>query len=104
MPSRDFQQGEAPFDCVALKNAYQQGGGHGAWMLNNAYDRALADQAIADGADLIAFGKSFIANPDLATRLKHNGPYNTPDRTTFYGGHAAGYTDYPSLSARLLTD
>ena len=70
MPSRDFQQGEAPFDCVALKNAYQQGGGHGAWMLNNAYDRALADQAIANGADLIAFGKSFIANPDLAARLK----------------------------------
>lgn len=95
--ARDFQQGEAPFDYKALKKAYQQGGGHGAWMLNNAYDRALADQAIADGADLIAFGKSFIANPDLATRLKQNGPYNTPDRATFYGGLAAGYTDYPSL-------
>ena len=95
--ARDFQQGEAPFDYLALKNAYQQGGGHGAWMLNNAYDRALADQAIADGADLIAFGKSFIANPDLAARLKQNGPYNTPDRATFYGGLAAGYTDYPSL-------
>jgi len=95
--ARDFQQGEAPFDYKALKNAYQQGGGHGAWMLNNAYDRALADQAIADGADLIAFGKSFIANPDLAARLKQNGPYNAPDRATFYGGLAAGYTDYPSL-------
>jgi N-ethylmaleimide reductase len=95
--ARDFQQGEAPFDYMALKNAYQQGGGHGAWMLNNAYDRALADQAIADGADLIAFGKSFIANPDLAARLKQNGPYNTPDRATFYGGLAAGYTDYLSL-------
>ena len=95
--ARDFQQGDAPFDYMALKNAYQQGGGHGAWMLNNAYDRALADQAIADGADLIAFGKSFIANPDLAARLKQNGPYNTPDRATFYGGLAAGYTDYPSL-------
>jgi len=95
--ARDFQQGEAPFDYMALKKAYQQGGGHGAWMLNNAYDRALADQAIADGADLIAFGKSFIANPDLAARLKQNGPYNTPDRATFYGGLAAGYTDYLSL-------
>jgi N-ethylmaleimide reductase len=95
--ARDFQQGEAPFDYMALKKAYQHGGGHGAWMLNNAYDRALADQAIAEGADLIAFGKSFIANPDLAARLKQNGPYNTPDRATFYGGLAAGYTDYPSL-------
>ena len=95
--ARDFQQGDAPFDYMALKTAYQQGGGHGAWMLNNAYDRALADQAIADGADLIAFGKSFIANPDLAARLKQNGPYNSPDRATFYGGLAAGYTDYPSL-------
>ena len=95
--ARDFQQGDAPFDYRALKNAYQQGGGHGAWMLNNAYDRALADQAIVDGADLIAFGKSFIANPDLAARLKQNGPYNSPDRATFYGGLAAGYTDYPSL-------
>ena len=95
--ARDFQQGQAPFDYMALKKAYLHGGGHGAWMLNNAYDRALADQAIADGADLIAFGKSFIANPDLAARLKQNGPYNTPDRATFYGGLAAGYTDYPSL-------
>jgi len=95
--ARDFQQGDAPFDYMALKSAYQQGGGHGAWMLNNAYDRALADQAIVDGADLIAFGKSFIANPDLAARLKQNGPYNVPDRATFYGGLAAGYTDYPSL-------
>jgi N-ethylmaleimide reductase len=95
--ARDFQQGEVPFDYMALKTAYRKGGGHGAWMLNNAYDRALADQAIADGADLIAFGKSFIANPDLAVRLKQNGPYNSPDRATFYGGLTAGYTDYPSL-------
>ena len=95
--ARDFQQGEKPFDYRALKTSYQQSGGHGAWMLNNAYDRALADQAIDEGADLIAFGKAFIANPDLAARLKQNGPYNTPDRSTFYGGQSAGYTDYPRL-------
>ena len=95
--ARDFQQGEKPFDYRALKTSYQQSGGHGAWMLNNAYDRALADQAIDEVADLIAFGKAFIANPDLAARLKQNGPYNTPDRSTFYGGHSAGYTDYPRL-------
>jgi len=95
--ARDFQQGATPFDYTALKKAYQQSGGHGAWMLNNGYDRALADHSLAEGADLIAFGKSFIANPDLATRLKQNGPYNTPDRSSFYGGTAVGYTDYPSL-------
>ena len=95
--ARDFQQGAAPFDYGALKKSYQQSGGHGAWMLNNGYEKALADQALANGADLIAFGKAFIANPDLAARLKQNGPYNTPDRSTFYGGLAAGYTDYPSL-------
>ncbi len=95
--ARDFQQGAAPFDYGALKKSYQQSGGHGAWMLNNGYEKALADQALANGADLIAFGKAFIANPDLAARLKQNGPYNTPDRSTFYGGLAAGYTDYPCL-------
>ena len=95
--ARDFQQGATPFDYGALKKSYQQSGGHGAWMLNNGYEKALADQALAKGADLIAFGKAFIANPDLAARLKQNGPYNTPDRSTFYGGLAAGYTDYPSL-------
>ncbi len=95
--ARDFQQGATPFDYEALKKSYQQSGGHGAWMLNNGYEKALADQALANGADLIAFGKAFIANPDLAARLKQNGPYNTPDRSTFYGGLAAGYTDYPSL-------
>jgi N-ethylmaleimide reductase len=95
--ARDFQQGATPFDYGALKKSYQQSGGHGAWMLNNGYEKALADQALANGADLIAFGKAFIANPDLAARLKLNGPYNTPDRSTFYGGLAAGYTDYPSL-------
>jgi N-ethylmaleimide reductase len=95
--ARDFQQGDTPFDYKALKRSYQQSGGHGAWMLNNGYDLPLAEHALAEGADLIAFGKSFIANPDLAARLKQKGPYNTPDRATFYGGTVAGYTDYPSL-------
>ena len=45
----------------------------------------------------MAFGRPFIANPDLVRRLRENAPLNTPDRATFYGGGAAGYTDYPSL-------
>lgn len=54
---------------------------------------------IDDGtADLIAFGALFLANPDLPDRLAAGGPYNTPDRTTFYGGDHRGYTDYPTLA------
>jgi N-ethylmaleimide reductase len=95
---RDHQQGPAAFDYTALKQAYNAAGGQGAWMVNNGYDLALSEKALAEGADLVAFGKSFIANPDLGLRLRHNGPFNTPDRKTFYGGGDAGYTDYPRLS------
>jgi N-ethylmaleimide reductase len=95
--ARDHQQGDKPFDYAALRQAYSQAGGHGAWMLNNGYDLALADQSLASSADLIAFGRPFIANPDLGARLKQGGPFNTPDRATFYGGGDAGYTDYPCL-------
>nr|BFD87405.1 alkene reductase [Streptomyces sp. Xyl84] len=53
---------------------------------------------IQDGtADMIAFGALFLANPDLPARLAAQGPYNTPDRATFYGGDHRGYTDYPHL-------
>jgi N-ethylmaleimide reductase len=88
---------DRPFDYEALRLAWRSAGGTGAWMVNNGYDRALADQALSQGADLVAFGKPFIANPDLVTRLRRGGPYNEPDRATFYGGGAQGYTDYPTL-------
>ena len=55
--SRDFYQGEQAFDYAALKAAYVKAGGTGAWMLNNAYTFELANQSLADGADLIAFGR-----------------------------------------------
>jgi N-ethylmaleimide reductase len=48
-------------------------------------------------ADLIAFGKLFIANPDLVERLRKNAPLNPPKQESFYGGGAEGYTDYPAL-------
>ncbi|MFI9830417.1 alkene reductase [Streptomyces sp. NPDC051913] len=51
-------------------------------------------------ADLVAYGQLFLANPDLPSRLRTGGPFNAPDRTTFYGGGAKGYTDYPVLSGR----
>jgi N-ethylmaleimide reductase len=90
---------DRPFDYAALKAAYRQAGGQGAWMVNNGYDLPLAEQALAEGADLVAFGKPFIANPDLVHRLRVRGPLNVPDKATFYGGGAKGYTDYPALQA-----
>ena len=89
---------DRPFDYAALKSAYRDAGGKGAWMVNNGYDKALAEQAVKDGADLVAFGQPYIANPDLVERLRSNAQLNKPDQATFYGGGAEGYTDYPALS------
>jgi N-ethylmaleimide reductase len=92
------EMSDRPFDYAALKRAYRMAGGKGAWMVNNGYDKALAEKAVADGADLVAFGRPFIANPDLVRRLREDTPMNTPDQTTFYGGGVKGYTDYPALA------
>ncbi|TNF57869.1 MAG: alkene reductase [Burkholderiales bacterium] len=89
---------DRPFDYPALRAAWRAAGGQGAWMVNNGYDLELARQALDSGADLVAFGKPFIANPDLVERLRRGGPFNTPDRKTFYGGGEQGYTDYPALA------
>ena len=95
---RDHQQGDTPFDYAALRATYHAAGGKAAWMVNNGYNRELAIDAVEEGkADLVAFGKLFIANPDLVKRLKEDLPLNTPDKDTFYGGGAKGYTDYPAL-------
>jgi len=90
---------DRPFDYAALRVAYRAAGGKGAWMVNNAYTRELAEQALAQGADIVAFGRPFIANPDLVERLRRNAPLNEVNRATLYGGGAEGYTDYPALSA-----
>ena len=88
---------ERPFDYAALKAAYRAEGGKGAWMVNNGYDQTMAEHAVKDGADLVAFGKPYIANPDLVARLRRHAPLNQADPTTFYGGGAKGYTDYQTL-------
>ena len=97
--ARDFQQGEKPFDWDALRRSYRAAGGTAAWMVNNGYDLAMASAAIESGrADIVAFGRPFIANPDLVRRFKEDAPLNEPDKNTFYGGGAVGYTDYPALA------
>lgn len=89
---------DRPFDYEALRRAWREAGGQGAWMVNNGYDLPLAEKSLREGADLVAFGKPFIANPDLVQRLRQGGPFNEPDRNTFYGGGEQGYTDYPTLA------
>jgi N-ethylmaleimide reductase len=85
----------APFDYASLRKRFG-----GAYVANNGYDFELAVKTLAAGAaDLIAFGKPFISNPDLVERLKKGAPLNEWDKATFYGGGAKGYTDYPTLAA-----
>ncbi len=69
------------------------------YIANNGYTREMAITARAEKrADLIAFGKDFISNPDLVERLRRNAPLNVLDAATLYGGDAHGYTDYPFLA------
>lgn len=69
----------------------------GAYIANEGLDRASAQRLLDQGeADACAFGKLYIANPDLATRLADGAPLNVPDHKTFYGQGPAGYLDYPA--------
>jgi N-ethylmaleimide reductase len=91
------QRDIAPFDYGSLRKRFK-----GAYIGNNGYDFELATKVLAaDAADLIAFGKPFISNPDLVERLKAGAPLNAFDKATFYGGDAKGYTDYPALGEAL---
>ncbi len=70
----------------------------GVFIANGEFSPDEANTWIERGdTDAVSFGRSFLANPDLPTRVAQNGPYNTPDEDTFYGGGAKGYVDYPTL-------
>ncbi len=82
-----------PFDLQTLRRLCNS-----PYICNAGYDLARANAALAVGAtDLVAFARLFLANPDLPTRFARNAPLNQPDETTFFGGTAKGYTDYPVL-------
>lgn len=84
----------APFDFGALRQRFKN-----TYIANNGYDLALANTQIAeDQADLIAFGRPFIGNPDLVERLKTGAPLAAFNPATLYGGGATGYIDYPTLA------
>ena len=72
----------------------------GLYVANESHTRDSAEQLLEKGeADAVAFGKLFIANPDLPRRFACQAPLNTPDPQTFYGAGPHGYTDYPALPA-----
>ena len=71
---------------------------NGTFIASGGFDRPKAEAALlAKEADLVAFGRSALANPDLVTRLQHNSPLNAPDVATFYTPGEKGYIDYPAL-------
>lgn len=80
------------FDFDALRKTFR-----GTYVVNNGYDLAMADAALREGrADLVAFGRPFIANPDLVERFRTGAPLVEADPDTFYGGTEQGYIDYPA--------
>lgn len=87
----------APVMSVEFKKAYRHAFG-GAMIYSGKYTVERAEQALQSGwADLIGFGRPFIANPDLPYRLQNGLPLNEPIREKFFGGGAEGYTDYPKI-------
>ena len=69
---------------------------------NGGHTLASGTEAVQSGeADAIAWGRQFIANPDLVERFAKNAPLNRYDRETFYGGTEKGYTDYPFLAQEV---
>ena len=89
----------APPVPAALKLQLRQAF-HGVFILAGGFDQASAQSALQSGhADLIAFARPFIANPDLVERMQANAALNPVDMATFYTPGAKGYTDYPALGA-----
>nr|WP_321459739.1 alkene reductase [uncultured Cohaesibacter sp.] len=85
----------APFDFAALRTRFE-----GTYIANNGYDLALANEALNEKrADLVAFGRPFIANPDLVARFKAGAKLAEMDMTTLYGKGETGYVDYPAMDA-----
>jgi N-ethylmaleimide reductase len=85
----------ATVDTQQLRSLYP-----GRWIANNGYTFDLAERCVADGnADMIAFGRAFVANPDLVERLANGWPLAAVDKDTVFTHGEVGYTDYPVYSA-----
>jgi len=88
----------APVVPAAIKTTLRRAF-NGPFIAAGGFDAASAQQLLAAGdADLVAFGRPFLANPDLVARMKAAAPMNDADMATFYTPGAKGYTDYPALA------
>lgn len=84
-------------DYPALRRAFR-----GAYIANNGYSRADAEQAITAGlADLVSFGRPYLANPDLVDRLRTGAPLAEAPKAYWYGGGATGYSDWPGMAGQI---
>jgi N-ethylmaleimide reductase len=93
------EQRSGAFDWRGLRSAFG-----GSYMANGGYDRVSAEAAIhTSHADLVSFGTPYIANPDLTERFRRSASLSAGDHTTYYGGGAQGYTDYPALELDDIT-
>ena len=73
---------------------------NGLFILSGGFNHATAEQALLEKrGDLVAFGRPFLAKPDLVARMRQDAPLNAPDMATFYVPGAKGYTDYPPMTA-----
>jgi len=85
-------------DEVGGPTALARSSYHGTIISAGEYDRESAEAAVVDGrTDLVAFARAFISNPDLPERFRVRAELNQGDDTTYYGGGAEGYVDYPTL-------
>jgi N-ethylmaleimide reductase len=94
----DLRHGAVSVPLAALREACQ-----GPLIVANGFNFETATQIVEQGlADAVAFGRLFLANPDLPERFRLHAPLNTPNEATFYGGAEKGYTDYPALGAQVI--
>lgn len=95
----DLEENVPPVASEMLRKTFK-----GPIIAAGGFNKDSAEAILQAGhADLVAFGRHFIANPDLPERFRLNLPLNQYDRDTFYGGNAHGYTDYPFYSEHNLT-
>jgi N-ethylmaleimide reductase len=95
----DIRHGGTPVPTSYFRPLYK-----GNLIVNVGYTQETGNAAIASGAaDMVSFGKSYIANPDLPERFRLGAPLNPPDFSTFYGGDEKGYTDYQPLKTLQIS-